>query len=343
LNLLEKHFSELVDYEFTAKLEDDLDNISRGEAESLKYLRDFYFGGKHSGLRPLLDLGKSEINPREVCGIKIGENQEGKVIEVRIGKFGAYLTDSEKNASLPSEMAPDELTVEKADEILHTAKPVPESLGVDPETNLPVYLKTGPYGYYFQLGENGDKKNKPKMVSLMPTMAPETVTLEEALKLFTLPRSLGKDPKSGEDVIATRGRFGPYVQCGKESRSFKYDMYSPLDITLEQALELLAQEKSSRRVIKEPETLRVIGKAPAVAPVASTKSKKKAVAAEQQQAAGEVTIELKSGRYGPYITDGEINVTVPKDFDLEKITLEQALNMLDEKRAKGPVKRRKRS
>ncbi|MDR2338511.1 MAG: type I DNA topoisomerase [Deltaproteobacteria bacterium] len=338
LNLLEQHFHDLVNYEFTANLEDDLDNISRGEAKSLKYLQDFYFGGKHTGLKTLLESGKNGINPREVCGIKIGETTAGQVVEVRIGKFGAYLTNGEKNASLPSEMAPDELTLEKAEEILNTAKPVPESLGVDPESNLPVYLKTGPYGYYVQLGENRDKKNKPKMASLMPNMSPENLTLEEALKLFALPRVLGKHPQTGEEVIATRGRFGPYVQCGKENRSFKYEMYSPLDIKLEQALELLAQEKNTRRAVKEPETLRVIGKVPALQVVATaTKSKKKS-----SPLTSELIIELKNGRYGPYVTDGEINATVQKDLDLEKITLEQALNLLDEKRARGTVKKRKR-
>ncbi len=314
VNLLQKHFTNLVNYEFTAKLEDELDEISLGEVKSEKYLSDFYFG--ESGLKAMLESGKKDIDPREVCGIEIGTNSAGQKIEVRIGKFGAYLTNGEKNSSLPADIAPDEMTLERAEEIINTAKQLPEALGEDVETGLKVYLKSGPYGYYVQLGENGDKKNKPKMASLMPTMKPETVTLEEAMQLFSLPRNLGKNPANGEDVIATRGRFGPYVQCGNESRSFRYDTYSPLDITLSQALELLAQEKTGgKRVIKTAETLRVIGE----------HSNKK--------------IELKKGRYGAYVTDGEINATAPKDTDLDSITIEQALNLLDEKRAKEPVKK----
>ena len=322
VNLLEKHFHDLVDYEFTANLEDDLDKISRGEAKSLQYLQNFYFGGgQRHGLKALLAQGKENIDPRQVCGIKIGELENGTVVEVRVGKFGPYITDGEKNSSMPHDLTPDELTLQKAIEILETAKQVPDSLGEDPATGLSVYVKQGPFGPYVQLGENGGKKNKPKMASLMPTMSPDSITLEDALRLLSLPRILGANPKTGEEVIATRGRFGPYVQCGKESRSFKYDAYSPLDITLEQALELLGKEKSAgnRGGRRGPETIRVIGKAPA----------------------GQ-TIEIKNGRYGMYVTDGKINATIPKDIQHEDITLEQALNWIDAKGDTGAAKRKKK-
>lgn len=312
VNLLEKHFEQLVDYEFTANLEDDLDAISRGEAENVAYLSAFYFGkNAQKGLKELTLLGGEQIDPREVCGVSIGRDENDTLIEVRIGKYGPFISDGENRASVPDGVAPDELTMERAAEILKIAKQGPEPIGIHPETKEAIYLKIGPYGPYVQLGEKSDENPKPKMASLLPDVAPNEVTLEYAVKLFTLPRTLGKHAESGEEIIATNGKFGPYVKCGAETRSINLDELSPLDITLEQALELLSQPKR-RGKTSTPKKLREIGKHPV----------------------SEKEITLRSGRYGPYVTDGEINASVPKGMDAETMSLDDAVNLLEERARK---------
>jgi DNA topoisomerase-1 len=301
--LLEKHFTKLLDYEFTARLEDDLDAISRGEADRLSYLRGFYFGNGHRGLRDLVKEGETTIDPREVCGVPIGEGKDGELIEVRIGRYGPFLTNGTQRASVPDGLAPDELTVQAAIELLEAAQVKPEALGNDPETGQPVYLKTGRYGPYVQLGDaNGEK---PKMASLLRNMQPESVDLELALKLLALPRALGNHPDDGAPVIATNGRFGPYVKWGNEIRSIPADG-SPLEITLEQAVELLKQPKGRRRAARA-EKLKELGQHPV----------------------SDLPIVILSGRYGPYVTDGKLNASLPRGVMPDNVTMDDAVNLLE--------------
>lgn len=318
VNLLARHFTKLLDFEFTARLEDDLDAISRGEAQNIQYLRTFYFGNGHPGLKQLLEQGQETIDPREVCGVPIGTTPEGETIEVRIGRYGPFLTNGTVRSSVPENMAPDELTVEVAAEILKTSSKEPEALGTHPETGEPIYVKTGRFGPYVQLGENQTGNGaKPKMASLLAGMSPSEMTLDVALKLLSLPRTLGVDPESGKEIVAANGRFGPYVKCGAETRSIPADGASVIDIGLEQALELLKQPKTRGRQAAKPKVLREIGVHPD----------------------SKAPINILNGRYGPYVSDGEINASLPRGSDPEKVTLEDALGLLAERAAKAPPKK----
>ncbi|MEM7233617.1 MAG: type I DNA topoisomerase, partial [Planctomycetota bacterium] len=243
--LLERFFSKLVDVKFTAEMEDDLDAISLGHKESIPYLRDFYFGtasaadGRDVGLQDLL---KSEIDPRESCTLPLGIGPDSKQINIRVGRFGPYLErdsgdpDKPERASIPDSMPPDELTLEKAVELLEKGSG-PRELGPDPETEHPVYVKVGRFGPYVQLGD-GEDGEKPKMKSLLPGMEPEEISLEDALKILSFPKSIGKNPENDQDIIVDHGRYGPYLKCEKETRSIK-EPDDLMTITLERALELL--------------------------------------------------------------------------------------------------------
>ncbi len=311
VGLLEKFFTNLVNYAFTARLEDDLDAISRGEAERLSYLKEFYYGNGHPGLHALVKEGESAIDPREVCGLPLGTTGEGEAIEVRIGRYGPFLTNGTQRASLPDALPPDELTVEVAQKLIETATQEPEALGTDRESGLPVYLKNGRYGPYVQLGDASADDGKPKMASLLPNMDPKDVNLEQALKLLSLPRTIGEHPDDKEPVLAANGRFGPYVKWGKEIRSIPADQASPLDITLEQAVELLKQPKGKRQTAK-PKTLREMGKHPVT----------------------ERPLTVLSGRYGPYVSDGEINASLHRGMTPEGITIDDAVNLLEARAAR---------
>jgi DNA topoisomerase-1 len=302
--LLEEHFKNLCDYEFTARLEDELDAISRGEANRDSYLHRFYFGDGHPGLNALVEQGEVSIDPRKVCGIPLGETQGGDPVEVRIGRYGPFLSNGELRASVPDEQPPDELSVERALQLLQAAAREPEALGDDPATGLPVYLKSGRFGPYVQLGAGGEGE-KPKMASLLPGMASEEVGLETALALLSLPREIGLHPETGEPVVAANGRFGPFVKSGDEIRSIPADGASPLEISLDQAVELLKQPKGRRRAAK-PEALRELGDHPV-----SGKP-----------------LKVLSGRYGPYVTDGEINASLPRGVKPEELAMEQAVELL---------------
>ncbi len=319
VGLLEKHFAHLLDYEFTARLEDDLDAISRGEAQNIDYLRGFYFGNGHSGLRTLVEKGEKNIDPREVCGMPLGTDSQGVQIEVRIGRYGPFLTNGTQRTSVPDEIAPDELTIERAQSLLETAGRDAEAMGNDPATGKPVYLKNGRFGPYVQLGESGGDGEKPKMASLLPGMKPENVNFDVALQLLSLPRTLGEHPETKEPVLAANGRFGPYVRCGSETRSIPESVPGPLEINLDQALELLKQPKSASRR-SAPQTIREIGKDPA----------------------SEAMIVLKAGRYGPYVTDGTINASLPRGGNPDTITLEEALTLIRDRALQGPSKKRGR-
>lgn len=325
LNLLEKNFTNLLDYEFTARLEDDLDAISRGEESSLKYLTQFYKGNGHPGLKTLVQEGEKKIDPREVCGLPLGHGPDGKLYEVRIGRYGPFLSDGERRTSVPEGIAPDEMTIESAMDLLSRNTREAQSMGLHPETGEQIFLKAGPYGPYVQLGEQveGEKK-RPKMSSLLPGMNADALTLDEAVKLLSLPKTLGKNPENNEDVVVSNGRFGPYVKCGADTRSVPLAELSPLYMTLEDALKLLAQPKGRGRG-QAPKSLKDVGTHP--------QSGK--------------TIAIKAGRYGPYVTDGEINASLPKGKQVEAVTLEEAVQLLTDRAAKiaeegGTTKKKKK-
>lgn len=319
VGMLEEHFTKILDYEFTAHLEDDLDAISRGEAENTSYLKEFYYGDGHPGLRSLVEKGESSIDPRVVCGIPIGIDQNGTEVEVRIGKYGPFLTNGTQRASVPDSLPPDELTVETAVELLEHAAKEPESLGLHPETGEPIFLKVGPYGPYVQLGD-GSNDEKPKMVSLLANTTPEDVDLDYAVKLLSLPRTLGTHPESGKNVVVATGRFGPYVKCEKETRSVPLDTLSPLTMTLEQALELLSQPKGKSRTASKPKLLREMG----IHPVS------------------ELPLKVMTGRYGPYVSDGTINASLPKDIEPEKLTMDEAVELLERRASRMATSTKKK-
>ncbi|MHC5009562.1 MAG: type I DNA topoisomerase [Planctomycetota bacterium] len=310
VRMLKDHFEDLLDYEFTARMEDDLDAVSRGEGHGRDYLRRFYAGNGRMGLQQLVKTGLDRVDPREACRFVLGE-VEGKTIELRVGKYGLFLTDGEANASLPENTVPDEMTLDGALEALAKAAEGPKPLGEDPESGKPVYLKTGPYGPYVQLGEqeNGNgrsrAKAKPKMVSLLRGMAMADVDLALALRLLSLPRDLGPHPEDpeGGHVHALTGRYGPYVRWGKESRSIPEET-SVLDITLEQAVALLKQPR--RRGGSTATVLHDLGPHPETG----------------------TALRVMKGRYGPYVTDGEINASLPRDTDPAALTLDEAVELL---------------
>ena len=236
--LLEAHLPDLVDYRFTAQMEDELDSISRGESEYLAYLRSFYFGNGRAGLKKQLENKVEQIDARDVCRILLGKPTRARYrrVYVRVGRFGPFLQQGERRASIPDGFPPDDLSMDAALKMLDQASLAEEPLGICPDTHKPVYLKTGRFGPYVQRGI-ADDEEKPQNASLLKGMKPEEIDLAAAIKLLSLPRELGLDPKSGEKVMAYNGRFGPYVKCGAETRSLPSDI-SPIDVTFEQALEL---------------------------------------------------------------------------------------------------------
>jgi DNA topoisomerase-1 len=316
VGLLEQHFSKLVDYDFTAKMEDDLDQIASGDAEAGPWLRRFYFGNGQPGLKVMVSEHLDEIDAREVNSIPLGPDSKGKQMIVRVGRYGPYLQREDDRCSLPEDIAPDELTPERAEELLE-APSTDRVLGTDPVTGLEVWAKAGRYGPYVQLGEIEEgSKTKPKTGSLFKTMDLESVTLEDALKLLSLPRVVGTIDE--EDVVALNGRYGPYIKKGSETRSLSSEE-ELFTVDLESVRTLLAQPKTRGRTASLP--LREMGEDP------QTKN----------------PIVVKNGRFGPYVTDGEYNASVPRDLTVESLTLERAVEMLAEKRAAGPPKKRKKS
>ncbi|WP_310726762.1 type I DNA topoisomerase [Streptomyces sp. N2A] len=343
VNLLEKHFGRLVDYDFTAKMEDDLDRIARGEAQAVPWLRRFYFGegedasavgaasdagngdGDHlGGLKELVtDLGA--IDAREISSFPVGEG-----IVLRVGRYGPYVERGEKDseghqrADVPDDLAPDELTVAYAEELL--AKPSGDfELGMDPESGHQIVAKDGRYGPYVTeilpegvsngSGKTAKKTVKPRTASLFKSMALDTVTLADALKLMSLPRVVGKDPE-GVEITAQNGRYGPYLKKGTDSRSLESEEQL-FTITLEEALAIYAQPKQRGRAAAKP-PLKELGTDPV---------------------SGKPVV-VKDGRFGAYVTDGETNATLRRDDDVETITPERGYELLAEKRAKGPAKKK---
>ena len=315
--LLRKHFQDFVDLKFTARMEDVLDDIAQGDHDWVDFLSHFYYGEGQFG-NGLVKTIESELPEIEFPAIQIGEDPEnGDSYRVRLGRNGAFLQrgegGSENIVSLPEDTTYDELTEEMAAGMFEAKARGNEGLGVEPESGQKVYALVGPYGPYVQLGEaDKEAKTKPKRVSLPKGTEITQVTLETALDYLSLPRELGVHPESGDKITTAIGRFGPYVKCGSEFRSLPKED-SVFSITLERALELLAQPKRSRQT---KELLRELGKT----------------------ADGEQTVSLFKGRYGPYISDGTVNASLPKDMDPDELNLDMALNLL----ANAPAAKKKR-
>jgi DNA topoisomerase-1 len=310
--LLEEHFPRLVSYEFTASMEDVLDEIANGRRDRVSELAEFYFGhGDVEGLHKLVnELG--EIDARELATFPIGDG-----IDLRVGRYGPYVEDADGNrGNVPEDLPPDELTVEKAKELLANPAGAEQKLGVDPESGLTIVAKNGRYGPYVTevLPEDAPKSRKPRTSSLFKTMNIDTITLEEALRLLTLPRVVGVDPESGEEITAQNGRYGPYLKKGTDSRSIESEEQL-FTVTLEDALRIFAQPKQRGRAAASPG--RELGDDPATG----------------------AKITVKAGRFGAYVTDGEYNATIPRSDDENAITLERAAELLAERRAKGPAKK----
>ncbi len=339
VNLLEKHFGRLVDYDFTASMEDDLDRIARGEAQAVPWLRRFYFGagdgdagaansaaaagngdGDHlGGLKELVeDLGA--IDAREISSFPVGDG-----IVLRVGRYGPYVETGERGeedhrrADVPDDLPPDEMTVEYAKELF--ARPSGEfELGNDPATGRRIVAKAGRYGPYVtevlpeDTPKTGKNAVKPRTASLFKSMSLDTVTLEDALKLMSLPRVVGTDAE-GVEITAQNGRYGPYLKKGTDSRSLESEEQL-FTITLDEALAIYAQPKQRGRAAAKP-PLKELGTDPV----------------------SERPVVVKDGRFGPYVTDGETNATLRREDDVETITPERGYELLAEKRAKGPAKR----
>ncbi|MEO6204765.1 MAG: type I DNA topoisomerase [Mycobacteriales bacterium] len=326
INLLEQHFGRLVDYGFTASMEDDLDHIAEGGENSTAWLTRFYFGSSEGkdgglaqagGLKKLVSENLDDIDARDINSIAIGRVSDGAdlvdaEVVVRVGRYGPYVQIGELRASLPEDLAPDELTPQLALE-LASAPSGDRVLGTDPDTGYDVVAKAGRYGPYVSLVLPEGSKDKPPTGSLFASMSLDTITLEQALMLLTLPRSLG-NAEDGEEILALNGRYGPYISKGKDSRSLTSEEQL-LTVTLAEALELLAQPKPRGRggVAKPP--LKELGKDPV---------------------SGNVMV-VKEGRFGPYVTDGETNASLRKGDDLESLNDERASDLLAERRARGPA------
>ena len=334
VGLLEQHFSRLVDYDFTAALEDELDAIAAGRQERTTWLTGFYFGGdvgslgsvgRAGGLKRLVGSGVEEIDPREVNSIPLFTDAAGRTVMVRVGRYGPYLErqpapgeeGEPQRANLPEDLAPDELTLEVAEKLFATPAEG-RVLGVDPQTGHEIVVKEGRFGPYVTEVLPEGSKNKPRTGSLFKSMSLESVTLEDALRLLSLPRVVGVDPETGEEITAQNGRYGPYLKKGNDSRSLGSEE-EIFTITLEEALKIYAEpKKRGRQAARSTAPLRELGTDPV-----SGKP-----------------IVVKDGRFGPYVTDGETNASLRKGDDLETLTLERAVEMLAEKRAKGPTAKR---
>ena len=353
--LLEQHFGRLVDYNFTAAMEDELDEIANGHERRTNWLSNFYFGGDHGvadsvarsgGLKRLVGVNLEGIDAREVNSIKLFDDAEGRSVYVRVGKNGPYLErqvageygeTTPQRANLNGALTPDELTLEVAEELFATPQEG-RVLGVDPETGHEIVAKDGRYGPYVTEilpepeptaeddgGAGSDQKAKrakkptgpkPRTGSLLRSMDLQTVTLEDALKLLSLPRVVGVDPDSGEEITAQNGRYGPYLKRGSESRSLATEDQL-FTITLDEALKIYAQPKRPGRQSASALPLRELGADPAT---------------------GKPMV-IKDGRFGPYVTDGETNASLRKGDDVASISDERAAELLADRRARGPVKR----
>ncbi len=314
VRLLERHFTRLIDYNFTAGMEDVLDDVATGQRNATDELAEFYFGsGELQGLKTMVsELG--EIDARELSTFEIGDG-----VVVRVGRYGPYVESAAgERANIPDDLPPDELTLAAAKELLANPAGAEKVLGTDPATGHTVVAKNGRYGpYVTEVLDDAPTSAKPRTSSLFSSMSLDTVTLDDAVRLLTLPRALGSDPETGETIEATNGRYGPYIRRGKESRSLETEEQL-FTVTLDEALALLRQPKTrGRRAAAAP--LRELGEDPNTAK----------------------PVVVKNGRFGPYVTDGELNATLRRGDDVESITLDRAVELLAEKRAKGPAPSRR--
>jgi DNA topoisomerase-1 len=361
VGLLERYFADLVDYGFTASMEDDLDAIASGTEEVLPWLTRFYFGGTGAtngtngggdaanstngsggangsgaglagsagagtsavaghrtglGLKREVSTYLGEIDAREINSIPIGVGTDGQDIVARVGRYGPYLQRGEDRVSIPEDLAPDELTIERAEALLE-APSSDRILGTDPESGQPVQVKAGRFGPYVQLGELIDGGPKPRTSSLFASMSPATLTFEQALELLRIPRVVGSDPETHEEIVAHNGKFGPYLKKGTDTRSLLTEDQI-LSVTVDEALALFAQPKTrGGRNAKGP--LREMGADPDTG----------------------LTMVVKDGRFGPYVTDGTTNASLRRGDDVESLTIERAAELLAERRAAGPSTRTK--
>jgi DNA topoisomerase I len=344
--LLEQHFSRLVDYGFTAAMEDELDEIAAGHEQRTTWLNNFYFGGEHGvpesiaragGLKKLVGINLEGIDAREVNSIKLFDDHEGRPIYVRVGKNGPYLErtvigetgePTPQRANLNDSLTPDELTLELAERLFATPQEG-RVLGVDPQTGHEIVARDGRYGPFVtellpdepedgEPAKKGKKPNgpKPRTASLLRSMDLETVTLDDALKLLSLPRVVGMDPNTGEEITAQNGRYGPYLKRGSDSRSLASEEQL-FTVTLDEALKIYSEPKRRAGQGASAPPLRELGTDPAT---------------------GKQMV-IKDGRFGPYVTDGETNASLRKGDDVLSITDERAAELLADRRARGPAKK----
>ncbi len=302
--LLENHFSSLVDSQFTARMEDELDSISLGNSKPLPFMNDFYFGNDNApGLEQMLE---DEIDIRKACTVLIS-NGSAEEIVIRVGNYGPYIEQGEERRNIPAEFSLGDISVEKAIEILAKDSSQTQLLGVDDESGQSIYLKEGPYGPYVQLGDSKTRKSLPRGTEK------DDVDLELAIRLLEMPRLLGKHPETGDEIRADFGRYGPYLKVGDKNVKLPHP-HDPLVVTLETALDVIQNRN------KPSSELKTLGNHPDT---------------------GEA-IALKDGRYGPYVSDGKFNAALPKDISPDDIDLETAVGLINARREKGPAKRRRR-
>ena len=302
--LLENHFESLVNTEFTSRMEDSLDAIARGELDAFPFMKSFYFGNEKTiGLEKML---QADIDIRKACAIDNWPEDENEV-HARIGLYGPYLQKGEKTKTIPFSVALGDLTLEKAQELFEEAEKTDAPLGTDPENGDPVYLKDGKYGLYVQLGDSKTRKSIPK------SMLSDPIDLNLALQLLSLPKTLGNHPETGEPVTADFGRYGPYIKSGTTNAKL-FPPLSPLTVTLDEALPVLAKRE------KGSVELKTVGTHPET---------------------GEALI-LKDGRYGPYVTDGKVNASIPKESNPDTLSLEEATELINKRRTAPPKKRRRK-
>jgi DNA topoisomerase-1 len=341
IGLLEQHFERLVDYNFTAAMEDELDSIASGTQERTSWLSGFYFGGdigvnnsigRSGGLKKLVGSSVEEIDPRAVNSIPMFTDDADRSVVVRVGRYGPYLErevdGAAQRANLPEDLSPDELTLEIAEKLFSTPQEG-RSLGADPVTGHEIVAKEGRFGPYVtevlpepeevEGAKKPKTKPKPRTGSLFKSMELDSVTLDDALKLLSLPRVVGKDPESGDEITAQNGRYGPYLKKGTDSRSLTGEDQI-FNVTLDEALKIYAEpKKRGRQSAASAPPLKEMGNDPV---------------------SGKPMV-VKDGRFGPYVTDGETNASLRKSDSVESFTDERAAELLAEKRAKGPAPKKR--
>ena len=313
VNLLELHFPELVDLDFTARMEDDLDAVAAGRLPAAPWLHRFYFGDPEDdsggvageGLKERIGSGWEAIDARGVSSIPLGEDERGRPVAVRVGRYGPYVQagDDDPRATVPDELAPDELTLARALELLAQAARGDREVAADPASGRPIVVKTGRYGPYVEVAADEGGEAAPRRASLWPGMTMDGLTAEQAIELLSYPRTLGEHPESGEPVTAQDGPSGPYLRAGSETRSLR-DHDHLRAIGLDEALALLREPKRRGRAAQ-----------PALASLGA-------------HPGSGAPIEVRNGRFGPYVTDGAVNASLPRGRDPAALTLDEAIDLI---------------